>query len=355
MAGPSLSVMICNYNHGRYIARAIEAILTQSRPPDEFIVLDDASTDDSVEVIDSFCRRYGCIRFLRHERNVGAMQSFREALAAARGDYFYGGGADDYVLPGFFASAMQIAAAYPEAGLICGNVVVVDPEGKEWSEAGISSWPEDLYASPDRLLHEYLDVERADHSLSGATIYRRSAFVEVGGYREELGHWADTFAIRAIGLKYGACYLPQRCSAFTDMPQSFSQKMRRDLKRMLDIVATAQSLMRSPQFRDRFPESHVARWGEEYRDILIEDQVRRLQDEFDRCHALFYQGVVYKSLLNRVVGSLFSRSITLQKWLWARCLRASLRRYPGKATRPEKSEPTRPVPAHESLVHSACS
>ncbi|MBM3777382.1 MAG: glycosyltransferase family 2 protein [Acidimicrobiia bacterium] len=49
---PSLSALMLNYNHGRYLGRAIEAIVAQSRPADEFLILDDASTDDSVEVIE---------------------------------------------------------------------------------------------------------------------------------------------------------------------------------------------------------------------------------------------------------------------------------------------------------------
>ena len=48
---PTLSAVIANYNHGHFLARAIEAMVTQSRPPDELLVLDDGSEDDSVAVI----------------------------------------------------------------------------------------------------------------------------------------------------------------------------------------------------------------------------------------------------------------------------------------------------------------
>jgi len=51
---PTLSVMMTNYNYGRYIAEALEAILTQSFQPKEVILVDDASTDNSIEVINEF-------------------------------------------------------------------------------------------------------------------------------------------------------------------------------------------------------------------------------------------------------------------------------------------------------------
>jgi cupin fold WbuC family metalloprotein len=52
-SGPTLTAIICNYNHGHFVSRAIEAMLNQSRPVDEFIIVDDGSTDDSVSIIGS--------------------------------------------------------------------------------------------------------------------------------------------------------------------------------------------------------------------------------------------------------------------------------------------------------------
>ena len=76
---PTLTALICNYNHGKYLSRAIEAMLSQSRPADEFIIIDDASTDDSVSVIRSWVERYPSIRFLQNERNMGIHASFHTA------------------------------------------------------------------------------------------------------------------------------------------------------------------------------------------------------------------------------------------------------------------------------------
>ena len=70
---PTLSVVLPNYNHGDVIARALEALLHQERRPDEIVVVDDASTDDSRDVIARFAARSASIRVLVNEQNQGVI------------------------------------------------------------------------------------------------------------------------------------------------------------------------------------------------------------------------------------------------------------------------------------------
>lgn len=66
-----LSVVVPNYNHAQYLPEALNAILNQSCRPMEVIVIDDCSTDNSVEVIEAFIRMDPIIRLYRNERNRG--------------------------------------------------------------------------------------------------------------------------------------------------------------------------------------------------------------------------------------------------------------------------------------------
>jgi hypothetical protein len=114
-------------------------------------------------------------------------------------------------------------------------------------------------------------VELPSHSACSGTIYRRDVLMEVGGYRDELGSWSDTFAFRAIGLKYGACYLPGEVAQFRRLEGSYSQQAGARPCAMLDIIARAEYLMRSEEFRDRFPVSYVHRWRRAFRWQLIRE------------------------------------------------------------------------------------
>lgn len=272
MSTPTLSVVMPNYNHARYLADAIPAIANQLRAGDEFLILDDASTDDSLRVIEPFLSRHPSIRLIRHERNRGVVAAHDRLFAEARGDYVYAGAADDIRLSGFFERAMQMAERFPQAGLIFGDMGMIDDAGRRLGSMRASGWREPLYAEPRRFLEEYLLVELPLHSQSGGTIYRRDALLEVGGYREELGWFADTFALRAIGLKYGVCYLAAEVMQFRRLPESFSQQTAAQPRRMLDGLARAAFLMKSPEFRDRFPPDYVAQWERKCRwQVIWED------------------------------------------------------------------------------------
>src|SRR6266705_1267642 len=66
---PTLSVVLPNYNHARLIPRALEALLAQDPAPDEIILVDDASTDDSLDVIASFVERHPALRVIVNPSN----------------------------------------------------------------------------------------------------------------------------------------------------------------------------------------------------------------------------------------------------------------------------------------------
>lgn len=96
---PEISVIMCAYNAGRYIARSIDSLLAQTFSDFELIIVDDCSTDDTLET----CRRYAAadrrITVLHNDRNRGVSLSRQRATDAATGRYIIHADADDYVDP----------------------------------------------------------------------------------------------------------------------------------------------------------------------------------------------------------------------------------------------------------------
>jgi cupin fold WbuC family metalloprotein len=270
---PTLTALICNYNHGPFVARAIEAMLAQSRPADEFIIVDDGSTDDSVEIIRSWVKRSPQIQFLQNERNLGFHASFQRAITTATSDFLYSGAADDQVLPGFFAGAMELAAKYPQTGVISGQFISVNPSGERLSTHGLSKIQTALFLDPGRYLQDVLNVEPATHSLSAATVFRRQPLIDVGGCRVELGSWGDTFSIQALGLLHGICYWPHPAMQWTILPGSLSQTTRSDPQKAMQIVQRGAALMRSEPFRSLFPEDYITRWTRGFRQAISHEQL----------------------------------------------------------------------------------
>src|SRR5215211_5099334 len=85
--GPLLSVTVGNYNYGRFLAQNIESILGQTFRDFELILIDNASTDDSLAVMERYAAADPRIRIVAHSQNEGMFASLRESCALARGRY----------------------------------------------------------------------------------------------------------------------------------------------------------------------------------------------------------------------------------------------------------------------------
>jgi glycosyltransferase involved in cell wall biosynthesis len=258
MSLPTLSVAMPHYNHGRFVRRAVEAIFAQSFRPLEVILVDDGSTDGSQSVLRDLAASYPNLRLHANDRNRGVGFTSNRALSLCRGDYVYMTAADDLVQPGFFAAAMSLARSHTGAGLVYGKMAMTDEDDRVLKVFEVSAWPTARFAAPEPFRREHLEREAPDHSLCAATIYRRDALQDLGGYRTELGHWMDTFVARCIGLRHGVCYVPQTFMHWRFSPHGFSASSRWD--DLVRIVRRAAVLMRSPPYCQWFPESHVAWW-----------------------------------------------------------------------------------------------
>src|SRR5258705_5065850 len=106
-SAPRISFVVPVYNMGAFVADCVNSIFGQEGDHDyELIVIDDASTDESVEVIEAF--RDPRIRFLRHRENLGAASTITEGLYSARGAYVARIDPDDRYRPHFLNRTVEI-------------------------------------------------------------------------------------------------------------------------------------------------------------------------------------------------------------------------------------------------------
>lgn len=98
---PLVSIIIVNYNYGRFLRQAVASVIAQSYPHIECIIVDDASSDDSAEVLHSILKQHPDITVLRRAANGGQSIASKDGFEACRGDYVVFLDADDYLLPSF--------------------------------------------------------------------------------------------------------------------------------------------------------------------------------------------------------------------------------------------------------------
>jgi len=122
---PSLSVITPSYNCGEFIEDAILSVSRQDGVPVEHIVIDGASTDNTLNVV----KRYGEVQCIS-EPDRGQSDVINKGFLRATGDLVGWLNADDYYLPGGLEGIARAAQQYPEADVIYGDCVFVDSGGK---------------------------------------------------------------------------------------------------------------------------------------------------------------------------------------------------------------------------------
>lgn len=126
---PAISVVMSVYNSERYLAEAIESILTQTFTDFEFIIINDGSVDSSLAIIESYMAKDVRIVLISRE-NKGLPASLNEGIAIAKGKYIARMDADDVSLP--FRFEKQIAYIKSHGLDVCGTNIRILDNTKEW-------------------------------------------------------------------------------------------------------------------------------------------------------------------------------------------------------------------------------
>jgi glycosyltransferase involved in cell wall biosynthesis len=128
---PTLSVTVNNYNYARYLDRTIESILAQTFTDFELILIDNASTDDSLEVMRRHAAADPRIRIVAHARNEGMFASLHESCSLSRGRYRVPIEADDWVLaPDAFQTQIDMLERHPSMAFVYSSMTMTGSDGR---------------------------------------------------------------------------------------------------------------------------------------------------------------------------------------------------------------------------------
>lgn len=170
-----VSIVIPAYNHGRYIAEAIESVLAQDHPLVELIVIDDGSTDHTVEVLNKYADRARVLS----QTNKGQATTINRGWSEARGDVLSYLSADDRLEPDAVSRALAALRAHPEAVMVYGDYRLIDPH---------SAFVR-LVTAPD---FDYMAMVRDLVCAPGPGVFlRRWAVERLDGWRADLRQGPD--------------------------------------------------------------------------------------------------------------------------------------------------------------------
>ncbi len=168
----SISVIIPAYNAEKFIGEAIESALNQTRPAKEIVVVDDASTDRTVEIARSFGDR---VTVLVNAVNSGPGHSRNAGVAASTGDYLAFLDADDKWLPEHLEDLAGLLDRWPEAGLAVGGIQRFGASTDQ-----VRLFPE-CQGAPSGI---FALIMRRDALWPSAAMVRRECFAAIKGFSE---------------------------------------------------------------------------------------------------------------------------------------------------------------------------
>lgn len=121
------SVAMCTYNGARYLPEQLGSLAGQTRPPDELVVCDDRSSDETVRLVEEYAARAPFpVRLTVNETNLGSTKNFERAISLCRGDIIALCDQDDVWLPEKLARMEAVFQRSPRVGLVFTDAAVVD-------------------------------------------------------------------------------------------------------------------------------------------------------------------------------------------------------------------------------------
>lgn len=260
-ARPGVTVVIPCYNYGRYLDAAAQAVLDQGDVDARVIIVDDASTDDSLAVARRIADRDERVEVIAHAENAGHIATYNDGLAAVTTEFVSLVSADDLVAPGALGRATRLMAAEPAVGMVYGRPLEFDDAGPVpvSMTAPASAGSPQLRRTSCTVWrgHDWIAIacwRGRSFILSPEVVMRTEAMREVGPYNPDLPHsgdleyWLRTAARWDVARVNGPVQALYRVHA-SNMHLSEFAGMAEDLRHR----ALAFRVLAAPDVRDALP------------------------------------------------------------------------------------------------------
>jgi len=179
-----VSVTVVTYNSGRFIKRCLESVLEQKYGNLEVVVIDNASTDGTVDLLEQFADR---CRIYYNDENIGFAAAQNQAIALSRGEWVLTLNPDVLLLPNFIQALVDAGQVDPKVGTICGKLLTIRPtfdlpEKELVDSTGIYFTP--MLRHLDRGSQEvdnghFLNFEYVFGATAAAALYRRQMIEDI--------------------------------------------------------------------------------------------------------------------------------------------------------------------------------
>lgn len=249
MGKKTSSLIMANYNHGHFLTDSLSSIFSQTRPVDEVLVIDDASTDNSLEILHSFQQKESRLKVLQNRKNQGAVFSINRGLHAATGDVVCFHSADDFIVPTFFQFSVGMLERCHNAGMCCSYFSSFLDSTKEANLGRLLWSDEPTYLSPEDLIRVHAGGNIPGHS----SVYIKQCILDAGAFLPELKWHCDWFLIHVIAARTGICFIPAALAFLRINDAGSYSSGRANWEEQREVVRHIISLLLSAPYSDVVP------------------------------------------------------------------------------------------------------
>ena len=210
---PKVSVILTSYNHAQYLRAAIDSALAQTFTDFELFIWDDASSDQSWEIIQSYGdARIRAIRNESRRRPIFGINRVISEMAA--GEYIAIHHSDDIWEPGKLDAQVRFLDTHPTHGAVFTNALIIDERGKPSTERTNSYFS--IFAQPNRSRYEWLHFFffRGNGLCHPSVLIRKAFFDQYGLYRRGFSQLTDYDTWIRLCMHYEIHVLPEKLVQF---------------------------------------------------------------------------------------------------------------------------------------------
>jgi len=205
MTRPRLSIVLCTYNGAAYLQQQLDSLLTQTRLPDEIVISDDSSTDDSQHILQAFAesaRELGMtVQLSSNPENLGYVENFSKALRRATGDVLFLCDQDDIWRPEKLASMAARFQDDPTLLMLYSDARLVNAQGESLDSSLFDALQ--MTSEEKRVIHEghAFEIVMRRSFVTGATAALRRELVDIALPVGE--HWIHDEWLAAVAAAIG--------------------------------------------------------------------------------------------------------------------------------------------------------
>jgi glycosyltransferase involved in cell wall biosynthesis len=216
LSPPTLTTIIPTYRRPQLLKRAIACALAQTYPHIEVHVYDNASQDETEDVVRAFIIKDSRVHYHCHAENIGMMANYETALKAVKTPYFSFLSDDDLIFPWYYETVMRGFEEDPEVALSAGSTLIMNEEGRV-IRVPLDLWKKEGKISPPDSLLEMI----SKYPVPTCVVFKKEKLEQIAIDRQNSLTWDCDFQLQ-VAARFPIFIQKRPCGIFLHHEKSYS-------------------------------------------------------------------------------------------------------------------------------------